>query len=315
MRIITVSLTFAALLVTVPAAAVDRLVDRDLSPCVLGGLPIHATISEAVDAASAGETILVCAGTYQESIVVKPSQDDLTLRAQGVVALVAPTGGAIAFLVQSDGVTIQGFDISGYSDCAIRGIFSPIGLDILHNRFHGNRMAVCTDLSGAVRIRHNFSEDGIFLRVDGGSEVSNNTMRGGGIRIEECNGTTIDHNLIVGSGIGLIECFKPVVSNNTIRDGGIGIARTDDAVVTHNLVQGADIGIRLFAIVFGGTVSFNSVSFSTDVGILLEGPTGVTIRRNNVSRSGTIDCRWVGGGSNTFEDNNCTTEEPPGAWD
>jgi len=41
----------------------------------------------------------------------------------------------------------------------------------------------------------------------------------------------------------------------------------------------------------------------------------VTVTRNNVSRSGVVDCRWDGGGANVLGENNCGTQQPAGAFD
>ena len=89
MRLLAISFALAAVLVAVPAAAVDRLVDDGLVPCLSGKLPLHGTISAAVAAAAPGETILVCAGKYSDNVVVPKA--DLTLKGQGLVRVVAAT--------------------------------------------------------------------------------------------------------------------------------------------------------------------------------------------------------------------------------
>ena len=45
------------------------------------------------------------------------------------------------------------------------------------------------------------------------------------------------------------------------------------------------------------------------------GSNGVTVTRNNVSRSPIVDCRWDGAGANVLTNNNCGTQQPPGAFD
>ena len=142
MRIAAVSLALAGVLIAVPAAAVDRLVDDNLVPCMSGPLPLHATISGAVEAASAGETIVVCAGTYTEHVAV--NRDNLTLRAQGFVRLVSSGTAGSGLTLDAGGVTIQGFDISGYAHCGIEARTENVvgDLYIRDNHIHDNDVGI-----------------------------------------------------------------------------------------------------------------------------------------------------------------------------
>ena len=333
MRFLAVVCAVAGLIVAVPALAADRQVDDNLVPCV-SGLPIHGTIGAAVAAASAGETILVCAGTYSENVTV--NKPDLTLRAQGVVYLkpgAAPVAGIV--VVNADGVTIQGFDISGFtSGCGTRVGFgvSTSRVDIRDNRIHGNSIGICMRGGTDLRVRYNTIQNntdaGIFLRDTVAPEVSNNTVRNNGfsgIELLDGQGAAIDHNALTGNqgyGIAVFASspFAPadgvVITNNTVRGPtsvGIVVSARTGVVLTRNLVQNAGQGV-LLSYAKGATASFNSISFNA-VGLDIGNTTGATVTRNNVSRSTIVDCRWDGAGVNVLTGNSCGTQDPAGAFD
>lgn len=125
------------------AAAADRLVDEALVPCTKDGVPVHPTIGAAVAAAAPGETIVVCPGTYSEHVTVDKA--DLTLQAKGRVNLVGPGTPGPGFRVTASGVTIRGFDISGYVggpfDCGVEATGADV--HIHKNRAHGNKFGIC----------------------------------------------------------------------------------------------------------------------------------------------------------------------------
>jgi parallel beta-helix repeat protein len=329
MRLIAAAAAFCALLVAVPAAAVDRVVDDNLAPC-LSGRPLHGTIGAAVAAASPGETIVVCAGEYFENVVVDKA--DLTLRGQGIARLRPGSVGGPGIAVQADGVTIQGFDVSGYTfACGVTVDASRA--DLTNNRSHGNGSGICVVSGTGHRLRYNVTEvnalSGIVLSDVAGAHVGNNTTTDNGLHgivASACTGSvTIDHNAAIenhGIGIYALDCDAPTITNNTVRgtgyigagnSAGIVVELGQDALVKLNLVTDAVQGILLTGTT-GATVTFSSVGFS-DIGIDVVGSDGVTVTRNNVSRSPIVDCRWDGTGTNVLTNNSCVTQQPPGAFD
>ena len=325
MRLLAISFALAAVLVAVPAAAVDRLVDDGLVPCLSGKLPLHGTISAAVAAAAPGETILVCAGKYSDNVVVPKA--DLTLKGQGLVRVVAATSADPVFTITAPGVTLQNLDLSGSTaldQCAVVGLAAGGGTDLRDLRVHDNSLAVCfRDAGTGNRIRDSVFENHFtaLLVVATGVEIANNTVSKStnlGLNAE-CSGQpiTVDHNAFERSRLGLFECAG-VISNNTIR-GPVQafpvLTLTADlgSVVTRNLIQQAPGGV-LVRSSSGGTISFNSISF-TGTGLEVSFSTGVTVTRNNVSRSSTVDCTWDSFGVNVLTSNNCGTQVPPGAFD
>jgi len=105
MKLSVVVCALASLLIAVPASAVDRVVD-DAGVSCLSGRPLHTTISAAVAAASPGEKILVCAGTYSENVTVNKA--DLTLQGQDNARLRPGNASLNGIDVVANGVTHPG---------------------------------------------------------------------------------------------------------------------------------------------------------------------------------------------------------------
>ena len=130
-------------------AATTLVVDDDNVQCPAA---THATISSAVAAASAGDTIQVCAGTYNEGVFVNksltflgPNAGASALGARGAEAVV--TSGATTFNVVVPDVTIDGFTVSGDF-----GIYSSppssSGVNVLNNIVTGTSRALSYDGPG-----------------------------------------------------------------------------------------------------------------------------------------------------------------------
>ena len=331
MRLGVPVLALACVLVAVPAAAVDRVVD-DKGVACLSGRPLHTSISAAVAAASPGETILVCAGTYNENVTV--TKADLTL--QGQDARLRPGNANLdAITVVRSGVTIQGFDISGFNSSVACGVLVAGGADradIRDNRVHDNASGICLEGGTDHHVRYNVIQnntDGIVGHsTTGPVEISNNTVKNSsdrGLLLSECSGgaAAIDQNALTSNLVGMtvLHCDAATITNNTVRgpgastpdSEGIFVFRSTGLVLTRNLVQNFQIGV-LLRIADGLTASFNSVSFN-GVGLDVVTTTGATVTRNNVSRSTTLDCRWDTGGANVLTNNNCGTQNPAAAFD
>jgi hypothetical protein len=79
----------------------------------------YKTIQPAVSAASAGDTIRVCRGTYEEQVTIPSGKDNLTLHsvshwhAISKAPVVMLDAKAIVRVSASQNVTIRGFEISG----------------------------------------------------------------------------------------------------------------------------------------------------------------------------------------------------------
>lgn len=139
----------------------------------------YATIQGAVDAASPGDTINVCDGTYDENVVILT--DDLTLvSTSGATAtIIAPTTSDHVVEVRGTGLTLKGFTIvaAGFADPDI----------------------------------------GINMAIEGDTDatIARNVIRGGRIGINlgcASSGTTIQHTSLISqteAGINIDTCEAP----------------------------------------------------------------------------------------------------------
>lgn len=88
--------------------------DEPADPRVLEVPGDHATISEAVDAARAGDLVLISSGVYEESVTVETP--DITIRGADRNEVVLDGGGELenGVAVFSDGVAVENLTVTGY---------------------------------------------------------------------------------------------------------------------------------------------------------------------------------------------------------
>lgn len=289
MRIGVLIVAVLLLALPAPAAAYDRVVNPFQS-CSLSGTPEYKTMQGAVNAASPGEQIGVCPGTYDQVVSINKS---VTLTAIGYV-LIEPvtTPGPSCFAIYADNVTVRYFVIRG-CETAISSVAS--GALIQNNQLQSNGVGI--ELGGLLA---------------GGPNGPTINNHGGGNNI-------VQNNLVQGSKYGIVvdsPNIGTIIKNNTLQRNGEGIVLvyTQGVIVNKNSVQAGGIGI-FAGKVADTTISYNSVSFN-ETGIELDalGP-GNQIIRNVVTRSAVIDCLWTGGVQPVFSKNTCGTEVPAGAWD
>ena len=95
--------------------------------------PSYSTIQSAVDAAGAGATIYVCAGTYQETLTIaKPlvldgAQYDVDARGRGGSVETVLTGGGITYAAGATSGTVNGFTLEDYSGTAAPVVAEGVG--------------------------------------------------------------------------------------------------------------------------------------------------------------------------------------------
>ena len=260
------------------------LVDNDKAQCKKADF---TTIQAAVDAASPGAKILVCAGTYQESVTI--TKNDLRIRAKGAPGTVILDGMAqtllAGFYIQNaSGNLISGFKIQNFHEASI-----------LLDNGDGNRIRK----NVATGAHH----DGIELRL--GS-----------------SGNRIDHNRVIDNlaanacGIQIRDAGSTgnIVRHNVSRNNNwgvrVGFAATGNVVFHNRSINNRAFGILNFTGANGTSIRGNRV-FGSPIGISILQSTGVTVARNHAFGN-TLDLQWDGTGSNTFRNNHCNTSAPPG---
>lgn len=243
-----------------------------------------ATIQGAVNAASAGDTILVCPGTYDEQVVV--ATDDITIRgagtgstvvrpsavvanATGVVTPVPVPASAIVLVDGARNVTLQDFTIDGGAADSGESLnltcgFTPHYLGIFY-----------LDSSGTV--------DGMQV-----ANVTSATSCGFAIRVESVSTTSnqveLTGNLVENYGFGItcagfeVEC---TIAGNTLRGEG----PVADRVQAGILVRSGAV-----ASIFGNTITdhwhlgaHGAADFSVGIFLVAADPrTNAHLLRDNV---------------------------------
>jgi Right handed beta helix region len=318
-RIAIVSALAVALGVSLPAfrsgkvsaAATLTVGNASSLPCT-GTFP---TISSAVASASAGDTITVCPGVYNE--VVSVTKQLTILGAQsGVDArtrAVPPTSESVvgsgdgAFQIEANNVVIDGFTIQGVSNDPSQPPFTSLGAGIWTNPgFSGT--------NGGHQIRNNIIQNniiGIELDNDGTFQtkvernlIQNNNQSGpdGGTGIDTNFGlvnAVITNNKIAGninSGIGNLGGGSAItISNNEFASNrrAVGIAGVTSSTISgnniHNSNDPATADIRIFGAVSGLTISCNNLASGAGRGIRIDDScpgcpnSSITINNNNIS--------------------------------
>jgi parallel beta-helix repeat protein len=259
-------------------------VDDDKAQCKKADF---TTIQDAVNAASPGARILVCAGTYRESVTI--TKNDLRIRAKGAPGAVVLDGMAQAlfagfYIQNASGTLINGFRIQNFHEAGI-----------LLDNGDGNR------------IRKNVTtgahHDGIELRlgssgnrIEHNRSINNLAFNACGIQIRDAGstGNVVRHNVSVNNNWGI----------------RVGLAATGNVVFHNRSKNNRAFGILNFSGANGTSIKANRV-FGNPTGISIQGSSGVTVARNHAFGN-TLDLQWDGTGSNTFRNNHCSTSSPPG---
>jgi parallel beta-helix repeat protein len=201
-----------------------------------------ATISAAVASAAAGDTVVACAGTYTEDVVIPISLtlvgQSATVNATGLSG--APTGSILGqapyngITIEASNVTVEGFTVTGAEGEGILAVNpDPTPGPVLG----GQQLYTGTPLT-AVTIENNIVEGNDLGFDNPDSPYAFCTPNGGG----DC-----------GEGIHLLSVANSSVLNNRSMNNSGGILLTDEYGPTdNNLVQGnyvegntTDCGITL----------------------------------------------------------------------
>jgi parallel beta-helix repeat protein len=253
-----------------PAAALSRTL------FVGCGFNTYPTIGAAVLAAPSGATIVVCPGTYHESVVV-PSTEKLTIR--GIAQPVIDAGGTgpnPGVQVLSSGTVIKGFTVENAfgegilvgSDPGAGPTISGVSIEnnTIINDDQGNptnlplvssaygQCAETPQTAPAPPIPGDCGE-GIHLLSANNSTVVNNRVYGdsGGILLTDENGPTfgnlIAHNVVAHNQY---DCGVTVAGHNIALAGGIYHNTIADNLITNNGVLGQGAGVLFASPVPGG---------------------------------------------------------------
>jgi PKD repeat protein/nitrous oxidase accessory protein NosD len=266
------------------------------------------TITEAINTSSAGDTINVAAGIYQERLVI---DRQLTLVGDSwdstiVQPLDTPTAGVYDVEVRASGTTIENiqFDFNGTDDTrsgngiVVSDLNQPPVTDvqILNNKIYtgdantGIQTGKYSDVSGLI--------------VSGNIFYGDSDGMGEGIYVNPYSGAgkvTIENNEIYGylySGISIEAGNVDVINNivdSDIAKGFYGVRFIEltggvafsNVTISHNNIQNVQDGISVGTSTDVGstltsTIQWNRLS-ANDVGLLVRYGADLTITDNNIS--------------------------------
>lgn len=287
--------------------------------------PGYQRIQDAVNAATAGDTINVCPGTYPEQVVIETlAKSNLTLRSTSYRAAIiqAPPvmmdPGDIVRVRGARNVTIRDFKITGpLPDEQICSPFARTGIRvggggsalILNNHITEIRSA-----SPALR----YCQNGIGILVGrafesevGQAVILNNLIdkyQKGGIVVSNVGSSAeIAANRINGAGP------TDVIAQNGIQISAGATAQVRLNQVSNHLFSPRTAVSTGLVLVAPGAVntSLNFVS-SNDVGVYSQGVAGSTFSRDRVTGSTFDGFALITSSSNTLDDNESNDNSGPG---
>jgi len=302
------------------AAKTTLVVDDDFADCPTA---TFTSIQSAVAAASAGDTIKVCAGTYIEQVTITAGKDGLELRSMPPLAatIKAPVlmldPKAIVHISGADDVTIRDFTISGPGGSGCDSIRYGIRVDGDGSaKIRGNHITMIHDtpFSGcqngnAIQIGRQFEGQ------TGSAEITNNGIdkyQKSGIVVDNVgSNATIRNNLILGvgptitiaqNGVQVSRGATASVEKNDISDNlyapmtvvstGVLLFQPGAAVdVGHNKLRRNDESIFSISAV-GPKIQHNDIADNTFDGIGLDDTSGAAVEHNSSEGNG-FDGIWV----------------------
>jgi parallel beta-helix repeat protein len=289
----------ATTLLGASAAGATEVVDNDRVQCPNAA---HTTIQDGVDAASAGETVLVCRGVYREAVTISGSaKDGLRLRAQVVQrsTIKAPAGhvGPVVDVLSND-VEVSRF--------RIRGPFTDNdGTQCSANNFFGVRA-----WTGALRVK---VQDNVISRVVDAAGRGCPFFVGVGVDVDSSASGVVTRNRVVDyASAGVVVAngaAARVIRNEIVHSGrtgitaGVSVFNTSGKVtVQDNVVEDADMGIELDE-TFGPNGVLGNQVFDNGIGVRIHPGVANTSVFKNIINDNDQEGILSGGEGNRFERN------------
>ncbi|WP_292471328.1 NosD domain-containing protein [Methanolobus sp.] len=288
----------------------------------------YTSIQDAVNAATAGDTILVSQGTYNENVDVNKQVTITSKDGAQVTNVVAATGNDHVFDVSADGVTIEGINVRGATGRLKAGIYIDSDNNTLSNNIVSDSVyGIFLYISNNNMLNGNTLDEtstGLFLSRATSNTMSNNIIsnsvnsafnaRSDGIYLYLSNGNTLNDNLVSNNeditvdsdyssyGIVIDRSTSNTLINNIVEKSNTGIEISGSAsnTLTNNIVNECSTGIFL-----GGsnnTLTGNTVTRGSTAIYMVEHSNSNTLT-NNILESNFIGIRLSGSSDNTLTSN------------
>ena len=196
------------------------------------------SITEAIEAATPGKSVIVAAGTYNESLIINKSialqgasRDNTFINGSSL------TGNLIS--LEEDNITISGFTIDGNNSTSVGIYFDNHSFISINNNIIKNNKDYGVDYINSSPVIEdnnieNNSSSGIKVAINGAGIIRNNSIVSNqhGIRTYGDSHPEISRNNIYHNNTGIFcrGSSTPIISYNTIyNNSGYGI-RIDDAL-------------------------------------------------------------------------------------
>jgi parallel beta-helix repeat protein len=239
-------------------------------------------IQDAINNASAGDTIIVHSGVYSEKVVVNKS---ITLKGNGQ-PVVDANGSGSAITLTEDGITLEGFTVvnSGRSqgDAGIN-VNSSNNNITSNNASSNNRNGICLSSSCNNTIT--------------GNNVCNNNE--GGIRLEfSCNNNTLSGNTACSNrecGINIYySCNNNTIADNNASNNNYGITSLGSS--RNNVITGNNVSNNNYGGIYLGSSSNNTITGNIFVndGLIVSDSYQNTVEDNKVNDKPLVYLEDVG---------------------
>ena len=275
--------------------------------------PTFAAIQPAVDAAAAGATIYVCAGTYTGPVTITKKlrllgaqygRDARTGRTTAAQESVITSAGAGFTVGTVDGLTVDGFTFSGSTGDGIDAFQRGSGFTFVDNVFTGNHNGMNVNAAGPVRstiARNRFTAN----NAGGGDDSGTGVLFTSG----PANDVTVSDNLFerhtsaavnsIGDGsnrsVGIV-----ISTNSSVDDSSFAVINNaNGALVERNQATKAASAVNGTIIYIVGntdhlTVSRNILSGDTGTGISANAAFGAGPSTNLLIDANVIRDRTTG---------------------
>lgn len=242
----------------------------------------YSLIQDAINNANSGDTILVYPGTYHENVDVAKQLNIMSTDGAELTHVIATSADNHVFNVTADGVTIDGFYVSGFTGHSKAGIYLDSSNNTVTNvNAVNNTWGIYLDSCRNNIVTHNNvannSYDGIIPYYSTNITLTNNIAANNkfGVRIYHSTNNTLTDNIATSNsywGIILVDSNDNTLVNNTAKDNSDGIelsSSSDNILVNNRAVDNSEDGIYLFYTSNNNMLKGNIASNNANNGIKL----------------------------------------------